>query len=343
MNRYVALFLALLAGTPAFAADAVRVADGPFITGGGTYIALDKGYFDKLGMNVTLKPFNDGVFALPAVVAGDLDITFLTASASLFNSIAKGAPVVVFLDRGNNRRGSAYTAIAVSQQTYDQGVHSLADFAKLKGKKVGMSAVGSINQYTFSLALIKAGLNPTTDVEWVTNVPQPEIVKMLGQNQVAASDLAYNMVAMGEANKLARRVGTGDEVAPGGQIAVYAVHKDFLAKHRDVVVRWTMAYLQAVKEFNAAAADPGKYPAIVDILAKNTRSKPELVKAIAPNWSYINEEGTPNVASIMEMQDFWSGSYYHVVENKVSREQLFDLSIVKEAKARLDREKPFGK
>jgi NitT/TauT family transport system substrate-binding protein len=42
------------------------------------------------------------------------------------------------------------------------------------------------------------------------------------------------------------------------------------------------------------------------------------------------------------MQEFWSGKGFHFVEQKVSREQLFDLSITKEAKARLDREKPFG-
>jgi NitT/TauT family transport system substrate-binding protein len=110
-----------------------------------------------------------------------------------------------------------------------------------------------------------------------------------------------------------------------------------------VVVRWALAYLQAAKEFNAAAADPDKYPDIVSILAKNTvLNKPELVKAIAPNWSYINENGIPNVESVMEMQDFWSGPYFKFVEKKVSREQLFDLTIAKEAKERLEREKPFG-
>ena len=44
----------------------------------------------------------------------------------------------------------------------------------------------------------------------------------------------------------------------------------------------------------------------------------------------------------MKMQDFWSGNGFHFVEKKVSREQLFDLSVAKEAKARLEREKPFG-
>ena len=56
----------------------------------------------------------------------------------------------------------------------------------------------------------------------------------------------------------------------------------------------------------------------------------------------INEDGIPPVDSIMAMQDFWSSKYFNFVETKVTREQLFDLSVAKEAKARLDREKPFG-
>ena len=66
------------------------------------------------------------------------------------------------------------------------------------------------------------------------------------------------------------------------------------------------------------------------------------MRAIAPNWGYINEDGAPAVDSIMGMQDFWSGKYFSFVEKKVTQEQLFDLSVAKEAKARLDREKPFG-
>ena len=88
---------------------------------------------------------------------------------------------------------------------------------------------------------------------------------------------------------------------------------------------------------------PAAHPDIVDILAQNTAlNKPELVRAIAPHWSYIADDGVPLVDSIMEMQDFWSGKYFNFVEKKVSREQLFDLNVAKEAQARLEKEKPFG-
>jgi len=346
MTRITGIALAAVVAVAAGrgeAADLVRAADGPFITGGAFYIARDKGYFKKLGLEIDTKQFADGALAVPSLVSGELDITFMTASASLFNSIAKGAPLVVILDRGNNRPGYAYTVLNVSQKLYDEGIRSLGDVAKLKGKRVGVNALGSINHFNAAQALIKAGLDPTKDVLWILNVPQPDMMKMLGQDQVDATDLAYQFGFFAQNNKWGPIIATGDKVAPNSEIATIAVRKDFLARNRDAVIRFAMAYLQAAKEFNAAAAAPDKHPEIVDILAKNTAlNKPELVKAIAPNWGYIAEDGLPLVDSIMEMQDFWSGKHYQLVEKKVSREQLFDLSIAKEAKARLDQEKPFG-
>lgn len=338
-----ALAIAALWTQAAFANDLVRIADGPFISGGGFYVARAKGYFDKLGITTDAKYFDDGSLAVPSIVAGELDITFLPAAANLFNSVAKGAPLVVILDRGNNRTGRGYTVINVSQTMADQGVHSVADFAKLKGKRIGVGAVGSINQYTAAQALLKAGLDPSKDVDWVVNVPQPDLMRMLGQNQLEATDLAYQFGVLAQNNKWGPLVVNDDEILPGAQIATYAARKDFLAQHRDVAVRFAMAYLQGVHDFNAAAADPDGHADVVDILAKNTAlNKPELVKAIAPHWSYINEDGLPNVDSIMAMQDYWAGEGFHYVAKKVPKEQLFDVSIVTDAKARLAKEKPFG-
>ena len=324
------LFAALGATASGAAADLMRVGEGPFITGGAFFIAREKGYFKKLNLEIETKRFEDGAFAVPSMIAGELELTLMTANASLFNSVAKGAPLVVILDRGHNRPGFGYTVVNVTQALYDQGVRTAADFGKLKGKKFGVTALGSINQYTAAQALLKAGLDP-------------DLMRMLGQNQVDATDLAYQFGFFAQNNKWGPIVVNDDEVVPGAEIATYAVRKDFLQKNRDAVVRFAMAYLQGIKEFNAAARDPAAHPDIVDILAQNTAlNKPELVRAIAPHWSYIADDGVPLVDSIMEMQDFWSGKYFNFVEKKVPREQLFDLNIAKEAQARLEKEKPFG-
>lgn len=342
--RILTLAGALLALTPtANAADVLRVGEGPFITGGGFLIANEKGYFKKLGLDIQVRQFIDGQQAVPSLIAGELDITFMTANASLFNSIARGAPLVVILDRGNNKVGRGYTVINVSKEMAEAGVKTPSDFAKLKGKKIGVSGTGSINQYLFSLALQKAGLDPRKDVQWVTNIGQPDLMKMLGQNQIDATDLAYQFGFFAEKGNMGPIVTTGDKIDPDGTIGVFATRQPLVREKRDVLVRFAMAYLQGAKEFNAAAAAPDQHADIVEILAKTTAlQKPETVKAIAPFWSYVNEDGKPNVASIMKMQDYWA-DYYGLIERKVTAERLFELGIAEEAVRRLAAEKPFEK
>lgn len=333
----------MLPGHAAHADDVIRVGEGPFITGGGFYVASERGYFKKMGLDIQVKKFNDGALAVPAILAGELDITLMTANASFFNSVAKGAPLVIVLDRGHNRPGYGYLAVNVTQELYDQGVHSVADFAKLKGKKMGVGALGSINQYDTARALQKAGLDPRKDVNWIVGVSQPDLMKMLGQKQVDLTDLAYQFGFFAQNNKWGPIVANGDQIEPNSSIGVYAANKNFVRDKRDVLVRFAIAYLQGVKEFDAAAKAPDANQDILEILAKNTfLNKPELIKAIAPFWSYTSEDGMPPIDSIMAMQDYWA-DYFTYVEKKATREQLFDLSVAQEAKKRLDAEKPFGK
>src|SRR5690242_5034115 len=340
----VALFTvsaAIAAAPVAWAADVVRVGEGPFITGGGFFVALDKGYFKKLNLDIQPKMFNDGALAVPSLISGEIDISLMTANAGLFNSIAKGAPIIFVLDRGNNKTGRGYTAINVTKDLYESGVKSVADFAKLKGKRIGLGATGSINQYLFAKALQKAGLDPRKDVQWITNIPQPDLMKMLGQKSVDATDLAYQFGYFAQNNKWGPIVSVDDQIDPDGAVGLYAARKDFVQQHRDALVRFAMAFLQGAKEFNAAAAEPDKHADIVEMLAKRTAlQKPELVRAIAPHWSHTNEDGMPNIKSVMAQQDYWA-DYFHLVEKKVPEAQLFELSIAKEAKARLAKEHPF--
>jgi hypothetical protein len=81
----------------------------------------------------------------------------------------------------------------------------------------------------------------------------------------------------------------------------------------------------------------------VEILALSMpTATAELVRASAPNWSYIAEDGVPLANSILDIQEFWAGKHFSLVEKKVSRQQLFEFNIARDAKARLAKEKPFG-
>jgi NitT/TauT family transport system substrate-binding protein len=335
------LLLAALDAAPAAANETIHVGEGPFISGGPYFIARDKGYFAKLGLDVNTRIFMDGALAVPAMVSGELDITLVTMSAGLFNSIGKGAPMVIFLDRGNNRTGRGGSAINVSNTMFAAGVTGPAELGKLKGKRFGITALGSINQYEAALALQKAGLDPRTDVQWISGASQPDLVKMLGRDLVDAANLAWQFGSFAQDQKLAPLIMDAGTVDKDGQVAAYAVRKDFAQKNRDAAVRFAMAIMYAAREFNAAAGAPADHPDTVALLAKATmQGKTDMLTSFAPHWTATSEDGMPSTDAILRMQDYWV-DYFHLASEKLSASQLFDLSIAKEARQRLDRDHPF--
>ena len=177
---------------PARAADVLRVGDGPFISGGGYYIAREKGYFKKLGIEIQHREFIDGALSVPAFVSGELDIAGMTAAAGLFNSVAKGAPLVIILDRGHNRPGSATRSPTFSQELYDQGVHSLGRFRQAQGqaRRRRRARQHQPIQCRASRSPKPASIPPRTCSGPSTSA-QPDLMKMLGQKQLDVTDLAY--------------------------------------------------------------------------------------------------------------------------------------------------------
>ena len=348
MKRFSLLCALLMAAAPLAArmparADTIHMGETPYISGGGFFIARAKGYFTKLGIDLDVKMFIDGALAVPGLVSGELDLTTVTASAGLFNSIAKGAPMVIVLDRGNNSHGHGITLITASPAMVAAGLTSLKEFALLKGKKIGVGALGSINQYEAGLALQRAGLDPAKDVSWTSNVSQPDLVKMQGRDLLDAADLAYQFGAFAEQQKMGQIVATFRDVTPDAQVAMYGVRKDYLAAHRENVIRFAMAYIQGAREFNAVAEHPDQHPTELQMLADATSSgKTAFIRGFAPYWGWESENGEPNIKSILAQQDFWVDTF-HLVPNKIAAADLIDASVASEATTRLDREQPFGK
>ena len=85
-----------------------------------------------------------------------------------------------------------------------------------------------------------------------------------------------------------------------------------------------------------------EYADMLKLIVKSILPRDEaLLKAVAPHWEWIAEDGMPNVASIMAEQDFWADTF-RTVENKVPQGRVIEPSIAKEAVQRLTAERPFG-
>jgi NitT/TauT family transport system substrate-binding protein len=113
-------------------------------------------------------------------------------------------------------------------------------------------------------------------------------------------------------------------------------------RRRDTVVRYAMACIHAGRLFNRVAGDPDKHADMLKLIVKSILPRDEaLLKAVAPHWEWIAEDGMPNIASIMAQQDFWADTFM-MVQHKVAQERVIDTSIARDAVERLAAEKPFG-
>src|SRR5262249_57610173 len=113
------------------------------------------------------------------------------------------------------------------------------------------------HQYGLACAGKLAGLDPVNDVQWQTSVPQPDIVKQLGQKQVDVADITYHLAYLAQNQGFCRILFSRDEILPDSQVAMHTVRDDLLERRREPVVRYAMACIQAGRRCNRVSGAPG--------------------------------------------------------------------------------------
>ncbi len=331
-----------MSGRRAFAQEPktkIRIGVVPLISSGPIFVAKERGFFEKVNLDVELVYFKDGVLAIPALVAGELDATVTTLSAGLFNAIAKGAPYKLMLDRGSEKPGSGSMEIAASNAMVKAGLTGADKFALLKGKRLALQAPGGIDQYLLGRGVQKAGLDPRTDVIWNSGLGYPDIIKAMGVGQVDCANIPLPLGYLVEKNKFGKLICAGYDIEPGAQLACWAMSSKYLAANKSAATRFAMVHTYAGRLYNKAAAI--KDPAIIKIISEATKVPPPLIAAAAPRWTWFNEDGMPNVDSCMAQGKFWTDTM-KLVSGSVTKEQLFDLSPAIQANAQLAKSNPFG-
>jgi len=140
----------------------------------GLPIALERGFFEKHGLDVTIaRPYATGVDALNALQAGESEI--VQVGVPMIGAVLRGMDLVALGNYSGNatKLGSDATVALVARE--GAGIDP-KNLATLKGKKIAAS-FGTIN-HLYALALIeKAGLKPE-DVTLV-NTPPPDMTVAL--------------------------------------------------------------------------------------------------------------------------------------------------------------------
>ncbi|BAT58677.1 putative aliphatic sulfonates-binding protein precursor [Variibacter gotjawalensis] len=172
----LALAMCLAAPFAAHAQELVKLKAG-MVTGIdqiGLPIALERGFFEKHGLDVTIaRPYPTGVDALNALQAGESDM--VQVGVPMIGAVLRGMDLVALgnFSGSATKLGADATLALIARE--GAGINK-GDLKSLKGKKIAAS-FGTIN-HLYILALIeKAGLK--VDEVTLVNTPPPDMTVAL--------------------------------------------------------------------------------------------------------------------------------------------------------------------
>ncbi len=241
------------------------------------------GYFKEVGVDVTLYNEGAGVEAEDEMLAGRVDgvVGFYDHSIDL-QSKGKIVEAVIILDRVPGE------AMVVSTRS---GINKLAD---LRGKKIGVTGLGSSTNFLASFLVTKGGGDRTQYTPLAVGAGNTLIAAMQ-QNRIDAAVTTEPTVSRLEKMGLAHvlvdmRTAAGTRGALGGTYpaACLYMRTDFVNNHKDAVQRTvaafakTLQYLQSHTASQVAEQMPEDY---------YVGDKPLYLKAMGSSMNMFNPTG----------------------------------------------------
>jgi NitT/TauT family transport system substrate-binding protein len=197
------------------------------------YIGVDSGLFKKHGLEIEELPIRDTLSAgVQSLIGIDLLIGFGNPLAVL-QPVASGADITVI--------GSH-----VSFDQYGMGVGSaIGALRDLKGKKVGVSALGARSDLIARVMLRRAGLDPTKDVEMVAAGLAPARALDLSKDLVQGAQLSQDIAT--EAQKLGIKILEMKSVPVVTDLLMTT--RGFIKREEETVRRFMRGYAAAIQYF----------------------------------------------------------------------------------------------
>jgi len=197
------------------------------------YVGVDSGLFKKHLLDIEEIPIRDTLSAgVQSLLGVDLLIGFGNPLAIL-QPVAGGADITLI-------------GAHVSFDQYGMGVASVISAVKeLKGKKVGVSALGSRSDLIARVMLRRAGLDPAKDVEMVAAGLAPARALAISKNLVQGAPLSEDVAA--EAKKLGIKVLDVKAVPVVTDLLITT--RSYIKREEETVRRFMKAYADAIHHF----------------------------------------------------------------------------------------------
>jgi NitT/TauT family transport system substrate-binding protein len=277
----------------------VRVADTGLAAQGPTYIAVERGYFDALGLDIEMVP---GITAdmVALLNSGQLDVGIAAISPAFYNAVARGVGMRMVADHGTLYPGRATPSFVIRTDILEQ--RPWTGFADMKGMKIGTNQAGSLGDYWRDLMLQRGGLQPG-DIETI-QLPYPEMAVALANKAIDAAADNEPWATQQEQQGIIKKIMYMDEIDPGGHVAGLNYGEAF-AKNTPAARNFMVAYLKGVRDYWDAYDGRQDFQLIVDVLRKWTPVKDEaLLRKIPPTGQ--NPAGYLDPVKLSFYQDWFA-------------------------------------
>jgi NitT/TauT family transport system substrate-binding protein len=291
------------------------------------FIGMDKGFFEFEGIKVEPVWFRSAQPIAVAIANGDIDVGATGLTAGLYNAITQGMKIAVVADKGREWPGYKLTALLVNTEQWKAGIR---DLKGLKGKRVGITQIGSTFHYMLGNLLEKKGMS-LSDVKIVPLGSLTSMRDTLISHQIESVFLNQPFVTAMEKN------GTGNVLLWVGDHLPYQVAGIFYGekfmKNRPVAISFMKGYIRSCRYYyeNALIKKGGPtYQEILELISKYTEEKPDAIALALP---YNDRNGELLTDDIQKQLDW----YYlnGMVSKKISSSEVVDLSFWKEALGQL--------
>ena len=210
------------------------------------YIAQERGYFARNGVDLTFRFFEAAQPIAAAAVAGDIDVGVTALTGGFFNLAATGTLKVIG-GALHEQRGYDGSAILVSNQAFEAGLTS-AD--RLGGHSFAITQYGSSFHYMLGRISQAKGFDMASmTLRPVQQVPNMVAAVQTGQVDatIAIASMAKPLAAAGQAHI----VGWVGDIVPY-QITALFTTASMIVRHAETLRGFARGYQQGVADYRDA-------------------------------------------------------------------------------------------
>ena len=321
--------VALLSGpAPAGAQQKVKVGALKLTSSAPLFIGVEKGFFKEFGIEPELVFFQAAAPIATALATGQLDVGATGVTAALYNIVLGGEQMWIVADKGREWPGYPLTGIVVQRELYDGGLRGIAD---LKGKRIGITTLGSTFHYHLGNVLEKAGLT-LADVRVAPLQTMPAAIEALKGKQVDAILLPQPFPGVAESQGFGKILFWAGDLYPW-QVATVFYSKTFAADRKRAVdfmkgyVKASRYYYDAVLVQKDGKPAPGPdYEEVVRITAKYTEARPEIIRLGLP---FQDRNARLLVTDIDRQMQWWTRNGF--MKRTIPLKSIVDTSFLEEA------------